>query len=587
MRRLVVKLFLAQLLGLAIGLGIFSSLLSTAFHSLYLHLGQQQLVERAGQIARQIGPLIGGGRSEQELLETAKLVGASSNTDVCLEIPRGQAKSVIAQGPSGRVPGQAGPGADRARAAGEKMLTISAPLANCPEDMFLATVQLPEGKGLLHLRAPVSGVVDAYVHQLRRLVVYAGVVAALVALLVALVLARRMSGPLDRMRVLAARMADGDFSQRLRLPPADEIGELGHSLDSLADSLEATLAKLQDQQARLRGILLSVAEGIVAVDAEGRVSLINPQAADLLGVEPQGIMGEPVTKAGLPEQVAAQFSACLRENRLCSAELEMGESERQLVLQVAPVFTAGQERWGAVAVLRDVSEFRQLDRMRRRFISDASHEIRTPLTAIGGFAAAIADGTAASPEEQTRSAALIVREVERLSRLVNDLLDLSRIESGAVALHLEAVDVGELVRSAVEAFSSEIREQGLTVELDLPAGLPAARADPDRAYQVVANLISNAVRFNRPQGKIAVSTRLSDGAIRVEVRDTGPGISEAELPHIWERFHRGEPSRARGEGGTGLGLAIVRSLVSAHGGTVSVVSAVGEGSTFSFTLPAE
>jgi two-component system sensor histidine kinase ResE len=584
MRRLVVKLFLAQLLALVIALGMFSSLLSTAFHSLYLHLGQQQLVERAGQIAGQIGPLISSGKSQQELQEIVKLVGASSNTEVCLEIPRGQTKSVIAQGPSGRVPGQAGPGADRARLGGE-VITISAPLANCGEDMFLATVQLPQRKGLLHLRAPVSGVVDAYVRQLRHLVLYAGVVAALVALLVALVLARRMSGPLDRMRVLAARMADGDFCQRLRMPPADEIGDLGHSLDSLADSLQETLAKLQDQQARLRGILVSVAEGIVAVDGEGRVTLINPQAADLLGVEPQGVVGEPLAKAGLPDEVAGQFGACLRENRLCSAEMEMGDPTRHLVLRVAPVFTSGQEQWGAVAVLSDVSEFRHLDQMRRRFISDASHEIRTPLTAIGGFAEAIADGTAATEEERTRSAALIVREVERLSRLVNDLLDLSRIESGAVKLNLESVDVGELVRSAIEAFSSEIREHGLAVELDLPADLPRARADSDRAYQVVANLISNAVRFNRAQGRIAVAASVSDGAIRVEVRDTGAGISPEELPHIWERFHRGDSSRARGEGGTGLGLAIVRSLVSAHGGTVSVASALGEGSTFSFTLP--
>jgi PAS domain S-box-containing protein len=584
MRRLVVKLFLAQLLALAIALGSFSLLLATAFGSLYAHLAQEQLRSRAKDIAAEIGPLVAAAKSEEELRKLAGVIRASGNAEVCLVVVHGQQHNVVGGGPGQKGKEETGPGAGQVRAAGQ-VTTVTASLKECGQNIVLAREDLPDGRGTVYLRAPLADVVDAYVRRLRGLVLESGVVAALVALLVALVLAKRMSGPLDRMRVLAARMADGDFSQRLHMPPADEIGELGHSLDSLADSLQETLAKLQDQQARLRGILLSVAEGIVAVDAEGRVSLINPQAADLLGVEPQDIVGEPLEKAGLPEQVATQFAACLKENRLCSAEMELGEPTRHLVLRVAPVLTAGQEQWGAVAVLRDVSEFRRLDQMRRRFISDASHEIRTPLTAIGGFAEAIADGTAATEEERTHSAALIVREVERLSRLVNDLLDLSRIESGAVKLNLEAVDVGELVRSAIEAFSSEIREHGLTVELDLPANLPRARADSDRAYQVMANLISNAVRFNRAQGRIAVSASMSDGSIRVEVRDTGTGIAPEELPHIWERFHRGDPSRARGEGGTGLGLAIVRSLVSAHGGAVSVASAVGEGSTFSFTLP--
>jgi signal transduction histidine kinase len=238
-----------------------------------------------------------------------------------------------------------------------------------------------------------------------------------------------------------------------------------------------------------------------------------------------------------------------------------------------------------VAVLRDVTEARQVDEMRRRFISDASHEIRTPLTAIGGFAAAIADGTAETEEERTRSAARIVREVGRLSRLVDDLLDLSRIESGAVKLDLESVDLPELIRGAVEGLEGETRERGISVELELPDRLPKVRVDPDRIYQVLVNLVSNALRFNREGGRIEISAYPIDGFVRVDVQDTGTGIAADQIPHIWERFHRADQSRDRQAGGTGLGLAIVRSIVEAHGGRVSAQSVLGRGSIFSFTVP--
>jgi PAS domain S-box-containing protein len=410
-------------------------------------------------------------------------------------------------------------------------------------------------------------------------------VAVALSLLVALGLSERISGPLRRMRRLAGRMAEGDFSQRLNIRSGDEVGALANSFDSLADSLRQTLADLSEEQARLRGILSSVTEGIIALDAEGRVSVINPQAAALLQIGNQSAVGLSIHDLPLPASVAEQFGQCLVTNETCSVEFSLTHPQRYLVLQVAPVAAGEAERWGAVAVLRDVTEARRLEEMRRRFISDASHEIRTPLTAIGGFASAIADGTAETEEERTRSAARIVREVERLSRLVNDLLDLSRIESGAEQLDLEEVDLPEIIAGTVEGLESRIQELGLRVEMELPSDLPRVWADPDRVYQVLVNLVSNALRFNKPDGKVVIGARPVDGFVRVEVRDTGRGIPANEIPQIWERFHRADRSRDRQAGGTGLGLAIVRSIVEAHGGRVSAESAVGTGSTFSFTLP--
>jgi len=576
MRSLFSKVLLAQLLTLFVALGTVSLLLSTALHRLlspiYMELASRDLVMQAQAMAAQFDPLVSDPDRQEELAELKHLFETSTHTQICLVGPSGEVEG----GDTGPATQQVPAGAARVYPSG---------VARCGEDTLVAHVLLPGGRGSLFVRASVAAVIDTTVGRLRNLVLYAGLVAVALALLVALGLSERISVPLRRMRRLAGRMAAGDFSQRLDIKTKDEVGALAQSFDSLGDSLRNTMEELQEEQGRLRGILASVAEGIIAVDAEGRISLINPQAASLLNVDQQPSPGSKLSDLRLPETVAEQFTACLRTKELCAVEFRLERPERNLVVQVAPVRAGESEDWGAVAVLRDVTESRRLEQMRRRFISDASHEIRTPLTAIGGFAAAIADGTASTPEERTRSASVIVREVERLTRLVSGLLDLSRIESGAVTLTMEDVDLNDLIQAAVESFETQTREKGLTVELDLPGDLPSVRGDADRLYQVIVNLLSNALRFNRDQGNIVVVSRETEGQVRIEVRDTGAGIPEHELPQIWERFHRVDSSRAREEGGTGLGLAIVRSIVEAHGGTVSAESVPGKGSTLSFTLP--
>ncbi len=571
MRSLFSKVFLAHLLTLLIALATVSLLLSTSFDRLYMSMASRDLAARANVMAEQLAPFVRDPARVEEFEDLRKLLEASSHTEISI-VPLktggrgiGEAPSQVRVGATTVCPGTVTP---------------------CGKNMLAAAAVLPGREGLLVVKASMATAVETTTKQLRRQVLYAGLVAVALSLLVALGLSERISGPLRRMRRLAGRMAEGDFSQRLEMKPVDEVGALAASFDSLADSLRDTLGELQEEQARLRGILSSVAEGIIAVDAEGRVSLINPQAAALLQIRNPSAVGSSIDELPLPANVVQQFTQCRLTNEVCSVEFSLPQPLRYLVLQVAPVQQAGgSERWGAVAVLRDVTEARRLEQMRRRFISDASHEIRTPLTAIGGFASAIADGTAETEDERTRSASRIVREVGRLNRLVNDLLDLSRIESGAEKLDLEEVDLSEIIRGTVEGLESGIRERGISVEIELPADLPRVQADPDRVYQVLVNLVSNALRFNRPEGRITISAGRADGFVRVAVSDTGSGIAADQIPQIWERFHRAEASRDRQAGGTGLGLAIVRSIVELHGGSVAAESEVGKGSTFSFTLP--
>jgi two-component system sensor histidine kinase ResE len=586
MRSLFSKVFLAQLLTLLVALGTISVLLPPALQRvlfpLYMQAASGRLVAEARQIAADLAPFAGDPDRQRQFNRLVDLTVARTGFRICF-VPPGTDASSLVRDPAGLLGGMTGPVADQVPAGETKV--APAGVYRCSEDTLVAHVPVPGDKGSLLVGVSLASAVAADVSRVRKVVLYGGSAAVLLALLVALGLSQRISQPLRRMTRLATQMAGGDFSQRLRIKAGDEIGALGSSFDTMADGLEATLSELHKEQGRLRGILASVAEGIIAVDAERRVTLLNPQAAALLRVDQDTAVGAPIGELGVPACLIEQFAHCLDSHEPCSTEFEMGTPRRYFVLQVAPVRSGDSGDWGAVAVLRDVTEGRRVDEMRRRFISDASHEIKTPLTAIGGFASAIADGTAASEEQRTRCASLIVREVERLNRLVNDLLDLSRIESGAVALELEQVNVGELIRAAAEAFETQTQERRIRLELDVPEFLPAVHADGDRIYQVLVNLISNALRFNYEDGAIRVAARQLDGSVRVEVQDTGPGIPPEELPHIWERFHRADTSRARQAGGTGLGLAIVRSIVEAHGGTVSAQSSVGKGSTFSFTLP--
>jgi two-component system sensor histidine kinase ResE len=582
MRSFFWRVFLAQLLSLAAAIGVIIALLSFTFRDLYLDVTSRQLESQALYIAARLSPTLARRPSDTELRNLLGAMEERWGTDICLTLPApGGGTRTLRSGRAGSE--VAGPELRNALIGGA---SISLGQTNpCGEDVMMVSVPIPGQKqGEVILHGPVSLFLSKSVGQVRRIIIYEGAAAVVLALLIAFIVARRVTLPLRLTTALAQRMAEGDFSRRVGIRGRDEVGALAASFDSLADSLQKTLADLQREQARLAGILASVAEGIIAVDTEGRIVLINPQAASLLGLR-EGVT-QGVDELGLPQAFVDGFFACLREEELRTLELDLGRPTRHLVLHLAPVRGEGMGSWGAVAVVRDVTEARHLEEMRRRFLSDASHEIRTPLTSISGFAAAILDGTAASEEERMRSVSIIARETERLGRLVNELLDLSRIESGAVELELDEVDLAELIRNAAESFQTQTQERGVTLELDLAPDLPLLQADGDRLYQVMVNLISNALRFNRDGGKITVTAARTDGSVQVSVKDTGRGIDPTELPYIWERFYRADSSRSRGDGGTGLGLAIVRSLVEKHGGTVSAQSELGEGAVFGFTLPA-
>ncbi len=404
----------------------------------------------------------------------------------------------------------------------------------------------------------------------------AAAAAAAAAFWVAFTLDARLSAHAAAVR----RWADGDEEAR---PPAGDV--LSSALGELHEGLAVAVGAWTRDEAQLAAILGQMAEGVVAVDSAGRVILVNSALSKLLGVEPAQAKGrsylESLRHHGLVELLGSALGgkAASREIRLFAPE------ELIFDAHAAPLRDDGQAA-GALAVLHDMTRLRRLEQVRRDFVANVSHELRTPLSSIRGFAETLREGAVDDKENRLDFLKTIEEQAIGLQKLVDDLLDLSAIESGHRLPKLAPLDLAPLLRDTLRRFAPLAGERGIALGASLPDVLPPALGDADQTRQVLANLVDNAVKYTEKGGSVDVSARVSGGGLTVEVKDTGVGIPEKDLPRVFERFYRVEKARTREAGGTGLGLAIVKHLVEAQGGRVSVESRQPGGSTFSFFLPA-
>ena len=380
------------------------------------------------------------------------------------------------------------------------------------------------------------------------------------------------------------------------------IALITEALDRVNRALGTSLEEELRAEAEIRSVVDSVVETLLLVSPDGRVVSVNRRFEDLFGVPASQVEGRTVEELqplverifAEPEVVSAQLlaSEAGRAGSPGAAALtastiiaQTWPQERQLALFATPVRIEDREL-GTLYGFRDVTQERELDRMKTEFVSQVSHELRTPLTAIKGFTDLMLDGDAGDVnEEQAEYLGIVKSNADRLVALINDLLDVSRIESGRIKLNLAVVDVAKILDGVVAMMRPllEAKHQSLTLSTD--DGLPAAWGDHDRVVQVATNLVSNAHKYTQEGGSIEVSARREGDLVRVAVRDNGMGIAAEDLPRLFSRFFRVDNSMTREIGGTGLGLSIVKSIVEMQGGTVAVESAPGAGSTFSFTVP--
>ncbi|MCM3122247.1 ATP-binding protein [Mesobacillus sp. AQ2] len=415
-----------------------------------------------------------------------------------------------------------------------------------------------------------------------KFILLAAGVAIVLTTIFAFFLSTRITSPLRKMREAAFEVARGKFDTKVPILTHDEIGELATAFNQMGRQLKFNMNALSQEKEQLTSILSSMADGVITFNRDGTILITNPPAEIFLRYwyYEQGLASENTD--AVPSEVMELFQLAVNTEKEQVGEITA--QGRTWVIIVSPLYNKRFIR-GAVAVVRDMTEERKLDKMREDFIANVSHELRTPISMMQGYSEAIVDDIAQTDEEKKEMAKVIYDESLRMGRLVNELLDLARMQAGHILLNVESVELEPYINRVIRKFQGLAKDKGIDLSAQLEAEEPHFRFDPDRIEQVLTNLIDNAIRHVPDSAAVDIKARTDERGLYFEVSDQGPGIPEEDLPFLFERFYKGDKSRTRGVSGTGLGLAIAKNIIDAHRGIISVKSKLGQGTTFSFFIP--
>ncbi|SFF62456.1 two-component system, OmpR family, sensor histidine kinase ResE [Halobacillus alkaliphilus] len=412
-------------------------------------------------------------------------------------------------------------------------------------------------------------------------------IAIILTTIFAFFLSTRITSPLIKMREGALELAKGEFNTKIPILTHDEIGELAMAFNRMGRQLKFHINALNQEKEQLSGILRSMADGVITINREGEVLITNPPAqqyleADKFENDEKGAWNPN----NLPVPLYELFDEVISKEQ--GAMTEVSLQGRSWVIIMTPLYDKNTIR-GAVAVLRDMTDERRLDKLRKDFIANVSHELRTPISMLQGYSEAIVDDVAESKEDKNELAQIIHDESLRIGRLVNELLDLARMEAGHINLYVESVEMAPYMDKIERKFQGLSKERQVDLTINVDPNLEWLYFDADRIEQVFTNLIDNAIRHTSEHGSVNVIIEDGEHEWIASVHDSGQGISEEDLPFVFERFYKADKSRKREASkhkkGTGLGLAIAKNIVEAHNGMISVHSKVEEGTTFSFRIP--
>jgi two-component system phosphate regulon sensor histidine kinase PhoR len=469
--------------------------------------------------------------------------------------------------------------------------------ATVGQDLMYVAIRTDDDSGAVAFVRAAWPLVDikAKLDELKGIVWSAAWVAGLIALVLSFWLARRMTRPLQELTAGAEKIAAGDYGHKVYDTARDELGALARSFNQMSVGLAAQFTQLEEDRQQLRMVLGGMVEGVVALDADENILFANERAAELLEFGSQSITGRKLWEVVRRRSLQDIVRRALSGPEPCQEELDWtGPMVESLTVHAARL--PGWPTRGAVLVLHDTSELRRLERIRQDFVANVSHELKTPLAVIKACVETLLEGAVDDAEHRGSFLTQIAEQSERLHALILDLLSLARIESGREAFAFEPVLLEPVVQGCLERHRARAESKKLVLEaigpLELDGVCPspplssiAAWADEEAVDQILDNLVDNAVKYTPEKGRISVRWRSDDGQVYLEVEDTGIGIPEQDLPHIFERFYRVDKARSRELGGTGLGLSIVKHLVQAMHGSVRAMSRPGKGTTFSVQLP--
>ncbi|MHA6251068.1 ATP-binding protein [Oceanobacillus sp. CAU 1775] len=421
--------------------------------------------------------------------------------------------------------------------------------------------------------------------ETRRIILVAAGFAVILTVFFAVFLSTRITSPLIKMREAAADLTRGEFNTKVPVLTHDELGDLAREFNRMARQLKFHINAVQQEKEQLSSIVSSMADGVITLNRNEDIILINPPAEKYIeNWYYENNIDRDAKKQKLPNEISEVLIEVIESETEAIRELHL--QGRSYVMLMTPLYDTSYVR-GAVAVLRDMTEERTLEKMRKDFIANVSHELRTPIAMLQGYSEAIVDDIAETKEEKNELAAIIHDESLRLSRLVNELLDLARMEAGHIQLNQTTVKVDNYIERIMKKFNGIAEEND--IELGLTTNLTTQETvfDADRIEQVFTNLIDNAIRHTSNEGFVHVTVETNESEFIAIISDSGSGIPEEDLPFVFERFYKADKSRTRNKEkkGTGLGLAIAKNIVDAHQGEIYVKSKLDQGTTFTFTIP--
>ncbi len=474
----------------------------------------------------------------------------------------------------------------QSRTLGNNMLYVAVPI-----------ISSDNIQGFVRLAIPLNEI-EATIDRMWQIVLSAAILGLLVAGIIGLILARRATRPIEEMTRSAQQIARGNFVQQRYSTSRDELGSLAESLNYMSANLKQMLAEINAGKTRLESVLVSMVSGVVFVGPAGKVDLINPAALKILSLEKpnsslnvssQKFIGQSHTKVIRHYQLSSMIGETMVSRQPRREEIRvLTPTERIIEVQLSPITGPEEQNLGLVVVLHDITELRRLERIRTDFVANVSHELRTPVTSVKGFAETLLEGALDDRPVAEEFIRIIYQEAERLIAIINDLLQLSQIESQPGLMQPEPLEAAAFLKRVASKFGPALQshEQQLILE---PSGAEfRVLADSCRLEQVLDNLIDNAIKYTAPGGTITLMVQDVPSGVQIKVCDTGIGIQPEERKRIFERFYRVDKARSRKVGGTGLGLSIVKHILESHGTTIEVEDGlqkgINRGTCFSFVL---
>jgi two-component system phosphate regulon sensor histidine kinase PhoR len=592
--RLFWRIFFTYLLVIALGAAALGFFAVRSSRSFYITHTESELQARAQLVREQVVADVGT-RSADALELLVRGLGAASGTRITL-ISAGLSGTASGRvlADSDSVPTEMGNHADRPEfrqaLSGRTGVAIRHSATLDEEMMYVAVPVVEDGHVTFVVRAaiPLTRVNSALTGLYGRIALSA-VVVAVIAALIGLFVSSRISRQMREIKDGAERLAGGDFAYKLYVPRTLEFAAVAESLNAMAEELDDKIGTLTRERNEREAVLASMVEGVLAVDADERIIALNAAAAGLAGVSPEEAEGLSVQEVLRNPDLQRVVAQTLSGHEPVEADIIMrvGNEERSLQANGTLLRAGnGEGSAGAVVVLNDVTRLKRLEAVRRDFVANVSHELKTPVTSIKGFAETLQDGALDDPQTARRFVGIIVGQADRLNSIIGDLLSLSTLEQreGESRLTLAKTDVCDVLRVAVELCEPSAQAKDISIGVTCASCVLTA-VNPPLLEQAVVNLVDNAVKYSPEGSSVEVDMTAAPDEIVISVTDRGPGVPREHLPRLFERFYRVDKARSRDLGGTGLGLAIVKHIAQAHGGSVSVDSIVGRGSTFRIHLP--